>query len=241
LRSRSKHKKKTPKPKLVLETAAKLREVILACEPVTRLGSLQDVAQLLDVGIVTVQQAARILEHEGLLQVRRGPGGGYYGTRPDEAALERAFAAYLRVHGFGFHESQEMMSLFDCEIVPAAARCKDNKLRDAVRVLSERVDACESADDRIAFEIELRELLFRMVARPLIEMLCRVTLRLHSQPRTVLLFPGKEGVAAWKSGRRRILGAILERDEDLARFEAERYRRVVLAQIRKQVEGDSTS
>jgi DNA-binding IscR family transcriptional regulator len=39
---------------------------------------------------VTVQQAARVLEHEGLLAVRRGPGGGYYGTRPDEAALPSA-------------------------------------------------------------------------------------------------------------------------------------------------------
>jgi GntR family transcriptional repressor for pyruvate dehydrogenase complex len=241
LRSRSKPKKKHQKPNLVLETAAKLRESILACAPVTRLGSLQDVAQLLDVGIVTVQQAARILEHEGLLQVRRGPGGGYYGMRPDEAALERAFAAYLRVHGFGYHESQEMMSLFDCEIVPAATRCKDTKLREAIRALSERVDKCESVDDRIAFEIELRELLFRMVARPLIEMLCRVTLRLHSQPPTVLLFPGKEDVAAWKSGRLRILNAILERDEELARFEAERYRRVVLAQIRKNAASDSPS
>src|ERR1700727_2952117 len=120
---------KVPRRQLVLSAAAQLRDVILAREPGAQIGSLNEVAQMLGVGIVTVQQAARILEHEGLLAVRRGPGGGYYGTRPDEAALERSIAAYLRVHGFGHRESQQMLSLLDCEIVPAAARCTDTALR----------------------------------------------------------------------------------------------------------------
>jgi len=242
LQSKVKHRSRLQKPRLVREIAAKLRDKILACEPEARLGSLQEMAQLFGVGIVTVQQAARILEHEGLLSVRRGPGGGYYGTRPDEAALERSFAAYLRVHGFGYRESQEMTSLFDCEIVPAAARCTDETLREALRALSECVDGCESPDDRVAFEIKLRDLLFKMVARPLMEMLSRVTLRLYVHPRGVLLFPGKEGVAAWKTGRRRILQAILQQDEELARFEAERYRRQVLSRLRHyEPEGDASA
>ena len=112
-----------------------MRDTILACEPERRVGSLQEIAQLLGVGIVTVQQAARILEHEGLLSVRRGPGGGYYGTRPDEASLERSSAGYLRVHGFSYRESQEMMSVLDCEIMPAAARCTDESLRKNVQAL----------------------------------------------------------------------------------------------------------
>src|SRR5882724_3885565 len=144
---------KIPRRQLVLAAAAQLRDLILAKEPGTQIGSLNEVAQLLGVGIVTVQQAARVLEHEGLLAVRRGPGGGYYGTRPDEAALERALAAYLRVHGFRQRESQEMLSLLDCEIMPAAARCTDEPLRDAMHTLSKRIDLCDSVDDRIAFEI----------------------------------------------------------------------------------------
>lgn len=238
LPARVKHKSKLQKPYLVQEVAARLRDTILACEPETRVGSLQEIAQLLGVGIVTVQQAARVLEHEGLLSVRRGPGGGYYGTRPDEASLERSFAAYLRVHGFSYRESQEMMSVLDCEIMPAAARCTDESLRTNVQALLNRVGLCESADERIAFEIELRNLLFKMVARPLMEMLSRVTLRLHSHPRSNLVFPGKEGVAAWKAGRRRILQAILDRDEDLARFEAERHRRLILARFRELEKSD---
>ena len=222
------------KRQLVHAAAAKLRDVILTREPGAQIGSLNEVAELLGVGIVTVQQAARILEHEGLLAVRRGPGGGYYGTRPDEAALERAFAAYLRVHGFGHRESQQMLALLDCEIAPAAACCEDESLREVVHSLLERVDSCESAQARIAFETELRDLLLKMVARPLIELVCRVTqgLFVHSSAPPPPLFPGKEGFDAWRTGRRRILEAILKRDEELAQFEAERYRRIVLARLR---------
>jgi GntR family transcriptional repressor for pyruvate dehydrogenase complex len=222
---------KVPRRQLVQSAAAQLRDVILAREPGAQIGSLNEVAQMLGVGIVTVQQAARILEHEGLLAVRRGPGGGYYGTRPDEAALERAFAAYLRVHGYGHRESQRMLSLLDLEIVPAAARCNDETLRQAVRGLLERVSTCDTIELRIAFEVELRELLLRMVAAPLIELLCRVTSRLYANLRSAIIFTGEEAVVEWKTGRRRILEAILEKDQELAQFEAERYRRLVVGHL----------
>jgi GntR family transcriptional regulator, transcriptional repressor for pyruvate dehydrogenase complex len=223
---------KIPRRQLVQAAAAKLRDVILARKPGAQIGSLNEVAELLGVGIVTVQQAARVLEHEGLLAVRRGPGGGYYGTRPDEAALERAFAAYLRVHGFSNRESHRMLSLLDCEIVPAAAHCTDESLRQVARGLLERVDHCESSELRVAFERELRDLLLKMVARPLVELVCRVTQRLYVHSNAPPLFPGKDGYDAWRAARRRILEAILKQDEELAQFEAERYRQLVLLRLR---------
>lgn len=231
----AKSAKKIPRRQLVQAATARLRDMILARDPGSQIGSLSEVARALGVGIVTVQQSARILEHEGLLAVRRGPGGGYYGARPDDAALERAFAAYLRVHGVGHQESHGMLSLLDCEVVPAATRCRDEKLRQGIGALLERIDYCHSSDARIAFESDLRNLLLKMVARPLVELLCRVTMHLYEKPGAtrVLLFPGKEGVEAWKDARRRILEAILKHDEELAQFEAERYRRLVLARLRQ--------
>lgn len=222
---------KVERRQLVKNTAARLRDLILAREVGANLGSLKDVAQMLGVGIVTLQQAARILEHEGLLSVRRGPGGGYYGTRPDEAALERGFAAYLRVHGFSYRESQQLLALLDCELMPAAARCRDESLLKGVRELRDKVDRCDTPELRVQLETELRRALFKMVSQPLIEFVVRVTGRLYTHPRGVMLFGGEEGVAAWKLGRTRIFDAILRHDEELARFEAERYRKEVLARL----------
>ncbi len=224
--------KKSQKRRLVQETAEKLREVILARETGTQIGSLNEVAQLLGVGIVTVQQAARILEHEGLLTVKRGPNGGYYGARPDEAALERAFAAYLRVHSFGQRDISEMMALIDCEIVASAARCTDEKLRDELRNLDGRIDLCQTPEERVQFEEELRNTLFKIVSRPLIELLSRVTTQLYRTHPRPLVFSGETGVQAWKTGRHRIVQAILKQDEELARFEAERYLKAFMTRLR---------
>lgn len=230
---KTKDKSKLQKRHLVQEAAAKLRDLILAREPNTQIGSLTEVAQMLGVGIVTVQQAARILEHEGLLAVRRGPGGGYYGARPDEAALERSMAAYMRVHGFGYRDALELTTLLDCDIVPAAARCSDAAFRDAIRSLLTRIDTCETRETRAAIEVELRDILFKVVARPLMELVLRVTTQFYKGEINPPVFVGEAGVLAWKEGRRRILEAILKQDEELARFEAERYRQQVSIRLHK--------
>ncbi|CAN7454703.1 FCD domain-containing protein [Phenylobacterium sp. LjRoot225] len=226
-------KVKLQKRHLVQAAADRLRDLILAAEPDTQIGSLNEVARELGVGIVTVQQAARILEHEGLLEVRRGPGGGYYGKRPDEAALERSIAAYIRVHPAAFKEVSEIVSLLDCELIPAAARCTDEVLRAALRGLAARVETSDTAQARIALEQELHNTLYKMVNRPLIELLTRVTSQLQRSQPAPPLFSGPEGVAAWKAGRSRILQAVLAQDEELARFEAVRYRQGLIARLRR--------
>jgi DNA-binding FadR family transcriptional regulator len=218
----------------VQATADRLRDMIYAAAPDSRIGSLRNLAETLGVGIVTVQQAARVLEHEGLLEVRRGPGGGYYGKRPDEAALERSLAAYMRAEPSSWEEALEMTSLLFNELAAAAARCRDDELHGELRQFLPRVDACSDDAGMGQAEEELQDLLFRMVNRPLFELLTRVTLRFaESRP-----YQSEDGglvrLDSWKAGRHRIIGAILNRDEELARFEADRSnRRPLLARMRE--------
>lgn len=213
------------------EVAATLRDIILEREPGAQIGSLTEVAQLLGVGIVTVQQAARILEHEGLLAVRRGPGGGYYGARPDEAALERSMAAYMRVHGFGYREALELTTLLDCDVIPEAARSNDESFRTAIRTLLARLDTCNTRETRATIELDLRNALFQAVSRPLMELMLRVTTQFYKAQSHPPVFSDEDAVAIWKPGRRRIFEAILAQDEELARFEAERYRQEIIKRL----------
>ncbi len=223
---------KLQKRQLVQEVAARMRDIILEREPGAQIGSLNEVAQSLGVGIVTIQQAARVLEHEGLLAVRRGPGGGYYGTRPDEAALERSMAAYMRVHGFGYREALEMTTLLDCDLIPAAALSSDQNFRTAIGMLLTRIDICDTRETRAMIELELRDLLFGAVSRPLMELMIRVTTQFYKSKSYPPVFSKEEDITAWRGARRRIFEAILAQDEELARFEAERYRKMVLARLR---------
>lgn len=215
--------------RLVQATAETLRELILSQESGTQIGSLPELAAKLDVGIVTVQQAARILEHEGLLEVRRGPGGGYFGIRPDGAALERSVAAYLRVHGEAYRDVADMMSLLDTELMPAAACSEDDSLRGELKRLLPRIEACNGMDERIELEREIHKIVFRMVQRPLFELLGRVTSQVARSQGSPPLFPGAEGEAFWKLSRGRIVQAILDGDPGLAMFEAVRYRQAISA------------
>lgn len=218
---------------LVVRTTEALRERIFACEPGTLIGSLQDIARSLEVGIVTLQQAARVLEHEGLLEVRRGPGGGYYGTRPDEAALERALDAYMRMNPASYDEALDMTSLLFTELATAAAQCRDDTLRGKLAALGGRVSAYRTTGEFGEFELEFQELLFQMVRRPLFEMLTRVTLHYSSSRQAPTVRSIGQGVDIWQDGRRRIIEAILANDPELARFEANRQNRaVVLAHLK---------
>ena len=218
---------------LVGETADRLRDMVFALEPGSLAGSLRDLAKTLGVGIVTLQKAARVLEHEGLLEGRRGPGGGYYGTRPDGAAIARSIAAYLRTNPSSFEEAVDITSVLFNELVPAAAGCEDPALREELRVLAAQIDDCDTDTLRGAFESAFQELLFRMVDRPLFKLLTLVTLRVsHVQPGHVLRHD-TEAEAQWKLGRHRIVAAILQQDPELARFEANRSnRQVVLERLR---------
>ncbi|MFM5906824.1 MAG: FCD domain-containing protein [Novosphingobium sp.] len=211
------------KRNLVSETAEALRQRVFAADPGHLIGSLSDLTRDLGVGVVTLQQAARVVEHEGLLEARRGPGGGYYGARPDEAALERAIAVYLRTHPASFGEALNITSLLFNEICAAAAGCDDQALRTELAQLAERIDSSDSEAERGGFESDFQHLLFRMVRWPLFELLTQVTLRFAETREGRVI--DSQSLAAWKGGRHRIIAAILGGDGELARFEAERSNR----------------
>ncbi len=220
-------KKKQQDSRLVSETIEKLRDFILQEEPDAYLGSMTEVATRLGVGIVTIQQAARILEHEGLLRIRRGPGGGYYGTRPDGAALERAFATYLRIHNINYRDAFEMTVSLDCDIAEAAAGSDHPELETHIHALVDELEQCTTGEEQIEFEVDFRNTLFRIVNNPLLELLAQVAMQLYKAESTPSQFADKIGLEEWKHGRMRILRAILLRDPELSAFEAQRFRRQV--------------
>lgn len=68
----------------------------LALAPGDYLGSEESLTQKLGITGPTLRQAIRLLEHEGVIGVKRGVGGGYFANRPDAKTTSRVAAAYLR-------------------------------------------------------------------------------------------------------------------------------------------------
>jgi DNA-binding FadR family transcriptional regulator len=219
----------TGKRQLVQTTADLLRERIFACAAGDQIGSLPELAQETGVGIVTVQQAARILEHEGLLEVRRGPGGGYFGRRPDSATLERSLAAYMRSKPASQREILDITSLLFNELCAAAAGCTEPELRHELAELAQAIASCPDGEAIGALEDRLQNQLFRMVDRPLFELLTRVALQMAYGRDDDRAKRSGFNLAAWQDSRRHIIDAILRGDRELAKFEADRRnRRIVM-------------
>ncbi|WP_417621227.1 FadR/GntR family transcriptional regulator [Parasphingorhabdus sp.] len=220
------------RPSLVDSVIERLRLMIFDHAPEQRIGSLSGLASQLGVGIVTIQQAARVLENEGLLAARRGPNGGYYGKRPTAEVLERTLAAYMRGEPSTWKEALDMTSLLFTELAAAAADCRDALLLDALTRFLDPVEQCPDEESMAAIEQQFQNLLFKMVNRPLFELLTRVTLNISVNQSEHSVYRGLIGLELWKSGRQRIIHAILEGDGELARFEADRNnRRAIIRQI----------
>src|SRR3546814_20669435 len=81
----------------------------------------------------------------------------------------------MRVHGRGERDGLEMSLLLDFEIIPAAARCRDEALRRAMSALLIHVEACDTVENRSTHETRLRTLLHEMAADPPDEFVLRVT------------------------------------------------------------------
>ena len=226
-----------PKPQsrrqLVQTAADAMRDRILAREAGEQIGSLPSLARELGVGIVTIQQAARILEHEGVLEVKRGPGGGYYGKRPGLADLERVLGAYLRSDPASWNEIVDITSLLFTRLCTSAARCTDALKQAELRSIGQRISACEDEDALSGLESALHDILFGMVNQPLFELLSRATLGTARKSHSEDLIPGGLGFDRWRAGRMRIIAAILEQDPALAGFEADRQNRQILVAVRR--------
>lgn len=222
---------------LVTAAVAKLREMIVAQPPEVQIGSLPELAKALGVGIVTVQQAARVLEHEGFLKVRRGPGGGYYGTRPDAEGLSQAISGFLALHQSAHPEAIDIITLLDCELMAAAARATDENLRDELRELVKSVDEQETARQRGEFDQSMLDILYLMVDRPLMELLSRMAVHHYAEYPRGPVYGGTEGKERWKRERRAIIAAILDGDPERARFEGYRRRREIMRQLNVAMNG----
>jgi GntR family transcriptional repressor for pyruvate dehydrogenase complex len=224
-------RKQTTKEGLVSAAVANLRKMIMAQPPGEQIGSLPDVARALGVGVVTVQQAARVLEHEGFLKVRRGHGGGYYGARPDAEGLSQAISGFLALRHSAHPEAIDIITLLDCELMAAAARTKADAARDKLRVLVGTIDDCNTAHQRAVFDQSMLDILYVMVDRPLMELLSRVAVHHYAEYPRGPIYSGAEGKLRWKQEKRGIISAILDGDGERAWFEARRRRRAIMSQL----------
>jgi DNA-binding FadR family transcriptional regulator len=118
----------------VKAAAARLHELVLEHlgeDPF--IGSEADLVSRLGVSRPTLHQAARLLEHEELLTIRRGVGGGYFARVPSEDTVARAISAFLRSRRVDMYAVAQTAAPLLLEAAEAVAAIVDDRKRREVR------------------------------------------------------------------------------------------------------------
>ena len=140
-----------------IEAAAmNLRKIVLDLPPGSLIGSEEALIVRLGSSRSTVRQVARLLEREGLLMVRRGINGGYFGTRPDAGTIEATVSTYLETLDVDARDTTVVAStLWVAAIRKAAAADPDERRNFADKMISRIKAIKDSAPFEKVRELEL--------------------------------------------------------------------------------------
>lgn len=201
-----------------------MRALALATPEGERLGSEDELVEKLGVARVTIRQAARLLEREGLVKVRRGLNGGYFATRPTVEMVETIVCNYLNTLGLKSHHGGGVSSALWVYVVREAAaadRAAANALAEQFTRKIQGLGAGASIEDVAQIEREMRSEIFKLIDGGYIEVLFRINAAFARQEISgdshfVDLVGIETFVRNWKKAKLAELDAIADGDEMLA-------------------------
>lgn len=216
-----------------LETAqSKLREIALSAKEGALIGSEEVLVGTLGVSRSTLRQAARVVEREGFLRVRRGIGGGYFGARPDEKTIQTMMSAYLDTLDVKYEDVTAVASVLWVEVLRRAASLSNDAARKLAETQRQQILAVkpEATFHEVA-EVEqaTHEAIFNLVKGRYIQLIFHI-----NQAFSVGRFPlaavrnstpeHREFVRAWREAKLLELSAIADGDIELGMMAARHTR-----------------
>jgi DNA-binding FadR family transcriptional regulator len=214
--------------------AARLRALSLSVSPGDPLGAEEGLITQFACSRSTIRQAARLLEREGVINVRRGQYGGYFAARPDASTIERAVSTYLEMLNIDTGDVTVIASALWVEAMRKAASVKSEVRQPIVEELTRQV---ESIKDDASFpqvldaELRTQNAVFKLSESDYIKLIFDINLEFASRNLTLTEPDGQEAldpdfVRDWRQAKLLELGALAKGSRELAAITA-RYSRKV--------------
>ena len=203
---------------LASRTARALVSLSLAAEPGDYLGAEGDLLGRLGVSRPTLRQAAKMVERDRLISVRRGTNGGFFAERPDARDAIQSLARFLRIRGASLVDVIQVTRPVSEEAAVGAARLRTG---DDVARLREFVAAIEARDtprELIAAEVELARLIARMSGNPVVELVMEIGYSFGLDERGSDLYADADRRERTRAMQRSLCNAIIDGDVDIARL-----------------------
>lgn len=202
---------------LVARTARALPELSLERDDGAFLGAEDELLARLGVSRPTLRQAAKVVENERLVSVRRGASGGFYAARPDAADAIRALTRFLRFKGATLRDIQVVNRLVAEEAMTLAAACADAAARARLEAFVAAIEDHDTPGALIRAETELARLVAEMSGNSVIELVMAIGFAFGLETEGVALFREPSERAAARKLQRDLCRAILDGDADIAR------------------------
>lgn len=214
-------KSKSPSANSAVQvTARSLRERILSLEEGHFLGSEEELISELAVSRDTLRQAMRLLEHEGLVTIRRGVGGGFFTRKLDIDSVVHTSALYLRVRKATMRDVLAVERTLMVDACRLAANSSDTALRQNLELLLERIaaDTVPPASNAqlVDYDVEFVSTVLQMAENPVLELFLRSIYQFGLREASVELPLDPELNEIRRNGLLRIGEAILRKESEVA-------------------------
>jgi len=216
----------------IAAAAEQLRALSRNAEEGALLGGEEALVGKLGVSRATIRQAARLLEREGLLMVRRGINGGYFAARPDVGTIEATVSAYLDTLGMDAEDVTVVASALWVEVLRKAAGLRNEAARSMAQQYREQVLAIRpDAPFRqiLALEQASREAIFRLTGARYIELIFQINMAFAQrrfEPTSAAddTEAHRQFVQAWRNAKLLELAAISDGDPEIGVLAARHIR-----------------
>lgn len=202
---------------LVARVARQLSALSLEYDEGTYLGAEDDLLVRLGVSRPTLRQAAKIVEAEHMITVRRGIRGGFYSARPNLDESIRSLNRYLRLRGVTLRE-MSVISHVSETAAGLAAGCEDQALRAQLSAMLAEVDGRDTPRELMEFDTRFVALLAEMSGNPVVEVLIAMSYSFGMDEQGIYIYAQDSQKVAARQLFRAIGEAVLKRDCDLAKF-----------------------
>lgn len=230
---------------MVTHTVGKLTRMSLAADAGAYLGAEADLLVTLGISRPTLRQAAKVVESDRLIEVRRGAGGGFYATRPTARDAIQAPALWLKLQSATLEQMNDASRLIFPRASALAAACDDAALIAELRALREDLEmrrpGVQRANETVETEVRLNDLIGRMTGDPVMQLFMNISYSFGLLDRRLNLYRGEIARRLfWLELQRRLCDAILAGDAEGAARAGRERGEIVAAWIAGASEGMAT-
>jgi len=203
---------------LASRTARALADLSLAAAPGDHLGAEDDLLQRFGVSRPTLRQAAKLVERDRLISIRRGIKGGYFAERPDAGDAIQSLARFLRLRGATLGDVIQVTRPVSEEAAVAAAERRGPADIERLQAFVAAIDDHDTPRALIAAEVELARLISGLSGNPVFELVMEIGYSFGLDEKGSDLYADADRRERTRAMQRSLCTAIIDGDLEVARL-----------------------